>query len=179
MGARRYVTWPLRHRRAFAALGLVAGAAAGAAACDPVGGMSSVTVSVTTDKVATSKLEHDGFTVRYLTCTAKVDGGSSTRTPSAASTRTVATVDCRGRTDDNKKISVTGKVTEEREDRCVRGDLTAKVADRTVFHASVLGDCNAPPPSRSTPRPPGRPGKPGGRPTVTVTVTVTETFQGK
>ncbi|WP_234386380.1 hypothetical protein [Streptomyces sp. ERV7] len=177
MGARRYVTWPLRHRRALAALGLVAGAAAGAAACDPVGGMSSVTVSVTTDKVATSKLEHDGVKVRYLTCTAKIDGGGgSTRTPSAGSTRTVATVDCRGRTDDNRKISVTGKVTEEREDRCVRGDLTAKVADRTVFHASVLGDCNAPPPTKSTPKPPG---KPGSRPTVTVTVTVTESFRGK
>lgn len=169
---------PLRHRRALAALGVIATAGAAVAACDPVGGMSSATVSITTDKTATDKLKQDGVNVQWLSCTAKVNGGgTSTRTPAPSSTHSVATVDCRGRTKDNKAITVTGKVTEVRDDRCVRGDLTAKVGDRTVFKVNVLGDCNAPAPTATThPKPPG---KPGSHPTATVTVTVTETFRGK
>ncbi|MGP9020904.1 hypothetical protein ACT1U9_21225 [Streptomyces sp. BR1] len=178
MGARRYLRVPLRHRRALAALGVVAVAGTAAAACDPVGGMSSATVSITTDKTATDKLKQDGVNVSWLSCTAKVSGTStSTRKPSPSSTHSVATVDCRGRTKDNKAITVTGKVTQVVDDRCVRGDLTAKVGDRTVFKATVLGNCNAPAPTTSShPRPTG---KPGSHPTATVTVTVTETFRGK
>ncbi|MFI6469096.1 hypothetical protein ACIBL5_02335 [Streptomyces sp. NPDC050516] len=179
MGAKRSHR-PARHtarRRAYRTLPAVAMAAlaiGGAAACDPVGGLNSAAVAVTTDQTATAALQHQHVAIKWLTCTANLKGGPSA-TPSAASTtQQVADVDCQGETKDGKPITVKGTVTQEVEGRCVKGDLTAKVAGKTVFRASVLGNCNAPAPTTGPATP-----APGGHPTVTVTVTVTESFRGK
>ncbi|HET6859910.1 MAG TPA: hypothetical protein VFH94_22810, partial [Streptomyces sp.] len=81
------------------------------------------------------------------------------------------------------------KVTEERDGRCVRGDLTAKAGNATVFQANVLGNCAAKPTTRNptppvtyeptrTATPPTRTSRPptdDPGPTVTVTVTTTVT----
>ncbi|GAA1354182.1 hypothetical protein GCM10009612_16060 [Streptomyces beijiangensis] len=146
-----------------------------AAACDPVGGMNSASVAYTTDQMATKVLERAGVKVNWLSCTATVSGGG-TATPTASPSR--ATVDCQGRTSDGKDITVKGTVTYVRDGSCVRGHLTGKVGAKTMFTASVLGDCNAAPSggsSRRTTPPAGG----GGQPAVTVTVTVTEYPQGK
>jgi hypothetical protein len=79
-------------------------------------------------------------------------------------------VDCQGETGSGQDITVTGKVTEERGGKCVRGDLTARIEKKIVFQATMLGDCSAAPSSA----PAGDPPAPG-RPYPTVTVTVTET----
>lgn len=97
-----------------------------------------------------------------------------------AATRRVADVDCNGRTKDGRDITIAGQVRQAVDGRCVRGDLTAKAAGRTVFRATLLGNCDAPP---TTPAPGNGSGGSGGgggaRPTVTVTVTVTEHPPGK
>ncbi|MFK4149789.1 hypothetical protein [Streptomyces sp. NPDC004065] len=160
-------------RRAMAVTGLVAAGVAGAVACDP-GGLSSAAVAYTTDKTATAELNRRDAAVRWLSCTAGYDGGG-TRTPGGAaptaSETTVVSVDCQGQTKDGRRITVTGKVTRAVNGACVRGNLTAKVGGRVLFHVSGLGDCGATGgPTR------GRPGGPG--PTVTVTVTRTLWCQG-
>ncbi|WP_405808333.1 hypothetical protein OG729_26455 [Streptomyces sp. NBC_00210] len=162
-----------RYRRALVAIGAAGAAVVGVAACEPAsGGLSSVAVAVTTDKTATSTLERIGFKVRWLSCTAKIgDGKASAGSSTSPSGAGVATVDCQGETDSGQKITLKGKVTEERSGACVRGDLIARVDGKVVFEASVLGNCNAASSSAPSPTPPG--GQP--RPTVTVTVTVTET----
>ncbi|GAA3371406.1 hypothetical protein GCM10020367_21940 [Streptomyces sannanensis] len=165
-------------RRTLAALGIAAAAVVGVAACEPVGGLNTAAVAVTTDQMGTRALERAGVDVRWLSCTASTEngGGSGGTSPTPSGARRVS-VDCRGKTGGGKDITLTGEVTEERAGRCVRGDLVAKVDGRTVFQARVLGDCSAPPVTPTTgPTPP--PAGPG-RPTVTVTVTVTETFHGK
>ncbi|MGW2812391.1 hypothetical protein [Streptomyces sp. NPDC001415] len=179
MGAKRsHRTEPHTARRrvyrTLLAPAMAALAVGGVAACDPVGGLNSAAVAVTTDQTATAALQRAHVDIKWLTCTANLKGGPSA-TPSAGSTtKQVADVNCQGETKDGKPITVKGTVTQEVEGRCVKGDLTAKVADKTVFHVSVLGNCNAPAPTTG----PGTPA-PGGRPTVTVTVTVTESFRGK
>ncbi|MGW2864825.1 hypothetical protein [Streptomyces sp. NPDC001205] len=163
-----------RAYRTLPALAAVALAIGGAAACDPVGGLNSAAVAVTTDQTATAALRQQHVDIKWLTCTANLKGGPSA-TPSAGSTtRQVADVNCQGETKDGRPITVKGTVTQEVEGRCVKGDLTAKVADRTVFRASVLGDCEGPAPTTGPAT-----HHPGGNPTVTVTVTVTESFRGK
>ncbi|MER5277400.1 hypothetical protein ABT025_16790 [Streptomyces sp. NPDC002809] len=164
---------------------LAAAVVAGLAACEPVDGLNTASIAVTTDRTATSALEHEGVRVQWLTCTAKVEGDGA-KTPSAragsatASTRRVADVDCSGRTKDGRDIKITGQVRQAVDGRCVRGDLTAKAGARTVFRATLLGNCEAPPPT-SAPADGGAGSGGGGgvRPTVTVTVTVTEHPQGK
>ncbi|WP_261991578.1 hypothetical protein [Streptomyces sp. OR43] len=157
-------------------------AVAGLTACEPADGLNTASIAVTTDRTATRALEHEGVDVQWLTCRAKADGGdakaSSARAGSAtASTRRVADVDCSGRTKDGHDVTVAGEVRHAVDGRCVRGDLTAKADGRTVFRASLLGNCDAPP---STPAPgDGKGGGGGARPTVTVTVTVTEQPRGK
>lgn len=182
MGTSR--AWGRRAARRFpAALCLAATAVAGLTACDPAGGLNTASIAVTTDRTATRALEHEGVDVRWLSCTAHLGDAqaSSGRTgaPSTA-TRSVADVDCDGRTKDGKDITVDGQVRQAVDGRCVRGDLTAKTGGRTVFRATLLGDCSAPPPAASTPAsaPGGGAGR-GAGPTVTVTVTVTEHPQGK
>ncbi|MFE9117759.1 hypothetical protein [Streptomyces sp. NPDC007172] len=171
------------HRTAYRALPiplLAALAIGGATACDPIGGLNSAAVAVTTEQTATAALSHEHVDVKWLTCNAVLNSGPSATPSVAGTTKQVADLDCRGETKDGKPITVKGKVTQEVEGRCVKGDLTAKVSGRTVFRASVLGNCTAPAPTTGPTAP-----APGGRPTVTVTTTVTATvtvtpsFQGK
>ncbi|MFJ5720151.1 hypothetical protein [Streptomyces sp. NPDC093149] len=164
-------------RRFLAASALAGAAVAGVVACEPVGGLNSASIAVTTDRTGTSALERNGVDVQWLSCTADVVGdrigGAS---PSAA--RGIADVDCTGRTGAGKAITIAGQVTQALDGRCVRGDLTGKAAGKVVFRADVLGNCNAvPSPVAVNPLLGG--GNGGARPTVTVTVTVTEAPRGK
>ncbi|MEU0812000.1 hypothetical protein [Streptomyces sp. NPDC005970] len=147
----------LRHQRnglfAVVAVALAIGALA---ACEPRNdsGLNSIGVAFTTDRVSTRALEKGGIDVRWMTCNADVKGKHT----SGPSRDAKASVDCRGRTNDDRAIRVTGTVTYERKNICVRGDLTAKVDGHQVFQANVIGDCNArktghPRPSRSTTHP--------------------------
>ncbi|MFG2605706.1 hypothetical protein ACGFT2_19500 [Streptomyces sp. NPDC048514] len=158
-----------RGARAAAVVGLVVVAGGATAACRP-GDLSSATVAYTTDTTATAQLKHEHVDVSWLSCTGSYGkgGGPARRTPSPSET-TVVSVDCRGETRDRRKITVTGEVTKAVDGACVRGDLTAEVGGRRVFHVRGLGDCDATPPG-PTYRPPG-----GGQPRPTVTVTVTRT----
>ncbi|MFE7789595.1 hypothetical protein [Streptomyces sp. NPDC057460] len=176
-----------RTRRIPAVLCLVGAAVAGAVACEPIDGLNSASVALTTDRTGTGALERKGVDVRWLNCTAEVEGGGATRSsPSpSASVRQVAQVDCRGRTVGGKDITLAGKVTKEVNGACVRGDLTGRVSDRTVLRADALGNCDAAPSTGGvTPPTGGGAGGSGGggggaRPTATVTVTVTEYPGGK
>ncbi|MEU6282670.1 hypothetical protein [Streptomyces sp. NPDC047028] len=165
----RYRWWP-RGARVVAVAGVVVVGAGVVAGCDP-GGLSSTTAAYTTDKTATAELKRQHVNVAWLTCTGRYQGGQKAYTPGktpAPTQRTVISVDCQGRTKDGRKITVTGKVTRAVDGACVRGDLTAKVAGRQVFHVSGLGDCGATPaPTRH------QPGTHGPAPAVTVTVTRT------
>jgi hypothetical protein len=158
---------------------VLAGAAvAGLTACEPAAGLNSASIAVTTDRVGTSALERNGVDVQWLSCTAGVDRGrTGTSTPAASAPR-IAEVDCTGKTESGKDITLTGRVTQELGGRCVRGDLSAKEGDRSVFRADVLGNCDAAPTTGMV-NPPPPTGGSGARPTVTVTVTVTEEFRGK
>ncbi|GGW38091.1 lipoprotein [Streptomyces lucensis JCM 4490] len=151
-----------------AVVGLVVTAGGAMAACRP-GDLSSATAAYTTDTTATARLKREHVDVSWLTCTGDYGkgGGAAAGTPSPSET-TVVSVDCRGETKDGRKITVTGRVTRAVEGACVRGDLTARVGGRQVFHVSGLGDCDARP--RPTYRLPT-----GGQPRPTVTVTVTRT----
>ncbi|MGW3203521.1 hypothetical protein [Streptomyces sp. NPDC001135] len=154
--------------RAVAVAGLVVGAGTAVVACQP-GDLSSASAAYTTGTTATARLKQQHVDVSWLTCTGDRGGGSTGKSPSPAES-TVVSVDCRGETRGGRKITVTGKVTRAVDGACVRGDLTARVGGRQVFHVDGLGDCDAKP--GPTYRPPTyRPG--GGRPTVTVTVTRT------
>ncbi|MGW8333839.1 hypothetical protein ACWGLE_38760 [Streptomyces sp. NPDC055897] len=164
--------------RTLPALILAASAIGGVTACDPVGGLNSAAVAVTTEQTATAALAHEHVDVKWLTCNASLNSGPSATPSAGATTHQVADVNCQGETKDGRAITVKGKVTQEIGGRCVKGDLTAKVAGRTVFRASVLGNCTAPAPTTAPTTGPATPA-PGGRPTVTVTVTVTQSFQGK
>ncbi|MFG2635755.1 hypothetical protein ACGFX8_17985 [Streptomyces sp. NPDC048362] len=163
MGARTPIP---RGRRVVAVAGLVVAAGGVLTACRP-GDLSSATVAYTTDTTATARLKHEHVDVSWLSCNGNGDGVAVTRSPSPTES-TVVSVDCRGKTEDGRDITVTGKVTKAVDGACVRGDLTAKVGGRQVFHVSGLGDCDAT--AAPTYRPPtwGQP-----RPTVTVTVTRT------
>lgn len=153
--------------RGVAAVGLVVGVGAAVVACQP-GDLSSASAAYTTDATATARLKQQHVDVSWLTCTGNYGGRPAGKSPSPGES-TVVSVDCRGETRDGRKITVTGKVTRAVDGACVRGDLTAKVGGRQVFHVDGLGDCDATP--GPTYRPPTY--RPGGRPTVTVTVTRT------
>ncbi|MFF2408958.1 hypothetical protein [Streptomyces sp. NPDC058092] len=177
MGTSR--AWGRRRTRRFLAASALAGAAAaGVVACEPVGGLNSASIAVTTDQAATSALESRGVHVQWLNCTADTGAGLIGGASPAASARRVADVDCTGRTRDGKDITINGNVTQELDGRCVRGDLSAKAGGKVVFRADVLGDCNAAPPAGAA-NPPLGGGSGTARPTVTVTVTVTESPRGK
>ncbi|MGW0883813.1 hypothetical protein [Streptomyces sp. NPDC002671] len=158
---------------AIAGLAVVAGGAL--VACDP-GGLSSASAAYTTSTTARAELKRQHVDVSWLNCTGR--GGDPPGRSHSPTRRTVVSVDCQGRTGDGRKITVTGKVTKAVDGACVRGDLTARVGGRQVFHVSGLGDCSSKPgPSyRPSYRPSYKPSYrlPGGsRPTVTVTVTRT------
>lgn len=129
--------------------GLALAAFGGVVACDPAGGMTASAVSITTDQLGTRALEDHGIDVQWMSCTASVNSPTTaTRTPSSrpsgATAKGIASVDCQGRTADQRAITVTGRVTEQLDGRCVRGRLTARVGKRTVFDVSGLGDCTTP-----------------------------------
>ncbi|MGW0963579.1 hypothetical protein ACWD4K_32245 [Streptomyces gelaticus] len=157
---------------------LVVAAVAGAVACEPAAGLNSASIAVTTDQVGTGALERNGVDVRWLNCTAGVDGNGIAAASPAASARRAADVNCTGKTGGGEVITLTGKVTQALGGRCVRGDLTARAGGRSVFRADVLGNCDATP-STVVVDPPPAGGGVGFRPTVTVTVTVTEKPMGK
>ncbi|MGW7414021.1 hypothetical protein [Streptomyces sp. NPDC054863] len=188
MGAMRRI----RHRRTLAAMAFAGAAVAGVVACEPgtAGGLSSFAVALTTDQTGTGALQRAGVDVNWMTCTATVGengrvtanpvGVTGTTGPSAPPVRNVATVACEGQDRGGREIRITGKVTDERDGRCVRGDLTATVSGRTVFRVSGMGNCNAPttdptsrPPTETTPttgpthRPTWKPTWPTGNPDPT------------
>lgn len=103
-------------------------AMAAVAACDPVDGLNSSNVSVSTDQLATKALKADHVDVQWLSCSATED-------------TTDPKVDCLGRTDEQHRITVRGDVTRQSDLRCVRGHLTAVVDGRTVFDVRGLGAC--------------------------------------
>ncbi len=138
-------------------------AVGGVVACEP-GGIGSAAVAYTTDQTVTRELERQKAEVRWLTCTASYGDRGST---ASASENTVASVDCEGRTDGGKDITVDGKVTRVVNGACVRGNLTAEVDGKQWFRVKGLGNCDAtsaPPANRPSPDRPG--------PTVTVTRTI-------
>ncbi|WP_174856061.1 hypothetical protein [Streptomyces hyaluromycini] len=179
MGALRRIWRRPRGTRVAAVTGLAVIAVGGAAACRP-SDLNTATVAYTTDQTATAELKRQHVDVSWLTCTgnygspAKSTGSTkstgSARTPSATST-TVVSVDCQGRTKDGRSITVTGRVTKAVSGACVRGNLVAEVGGKEWFRVNGLGDCDATPgPAYSTYRPPTYGQQPG--PTVTVTKTV-------
>ncbi|MCZ4121391.1 hypothetical protein [Streptomyces sp. H39-S7] len=128
--------------------GLALAAFGGVVACDPASGMTASAVSITTDQLGTRALKDHGVDVQWMSCSASVNSATTaTRTtsprPSGATTKGIASVDCQGETTDRQAIIVTGRVTEQLDGRCVRGRLTAKVGQRTVFDVNGLGDCTA------------------------------------
>ncbi|MFE9681606.1 hypothetical protein [Streptomyces sp. NPDC006285] len=164
MGALRRI----RHRGPVMAVTAVAAAFA-LVACEPGDGISTAAVAITTDQTGTRELERRGVDVQWLTCTASYgDNGQSAG--ASPSVRGVADVDCMGETGDEQEISIKGKVTQEVNGTCVRGDLTARVGGKERFRVNVLGNCRAgtPPVGNRTTPPPADPGA-----TVTVTETVT------
>ncbi|MFI1371120.1 hypothetical protein ACH4UY_03785 [Streptomyces longwoodensis] len=148
-----------RGARAFAVAGLGVLAVGAAVGCDP-GGLNAASAAYTTDQAATRELQHRDVAVRWLTCTGGYDDGGTHGT--------VASVDCKGKTDDGRDITVDGEITRAVDGHCVRGDITADLGDKQLFRVSGLGDCGS-----ATPSPVQRPrsGQPA-RPTATVTVTV-------
>ncbi|MGW2114909.1 hypothetical protein [Streptomyces zhihengii] len=170
----------MRLLRTMAALGACGIAVAGAAACEPAaGGLDSAAVALTTDRTATSTLERLTFDVAWLSCSARALTLAAESAPAADGTTAPAApreveVDCEGETDDGKAITLDGTVTEERAGVCVKGDMTARIAKKVVFQATMLGDCSAAATARPSSRP-ARPSDPRPAPAVTVTETVTVT----
>ncbi|MFJ5835848.1 hypothetical protein ACIQGO_03520 [Streptomyces shenzhenensis] len=166
-----------RGARVTAAAGLAALAVGGAVACQP-GGLSTATVAYTTDRTATARLEQQHIDVSWLSCTGgdegRTAGGTATgRTPSSTES-TIISVDCQGRTEDGKDITVKGRITKAVDGACVRGDLVAAVDGTQRFHVNGLGDCSATPgPAHTPPATYRAPSGPRSAPTVTVTVTRT------
>ena len=162
----------------------------GMVACEPGDGMSTAAVAITTDQAGTHELEKQGVDVQWLTCTASY-GDKGPTAGSSPSVRSVASVDCVGEAADGRDITIKGKVTQEVNGTCVRGDLTAEVGGKERFHVDVLGNCRAGTPSTApswTPPVEHRTTPPHERPGATVTVTKTVTtfpnptcscFQGK
>ncbi|MFG2022473.1 hypothetical protein [Streptomyces sp. NPDC048825] len=189
MGALRRIRHGLQGRqRGPVVAGFAVVAVIGMAACEPGDGLSSAAVAITTDQAGTRELERQGVDVRWISCTASY--GDSTTAGSSPSARSVATVDCVGEDKDGRDITIKGKVTQEVDGKCVRGDLTARVGGKEWFRADVLGNCDAADPTTTVPTstPPDddqgstppvdhhtTPPHEQPRPTVTVTVTKTVT----
>ncbi|MFE9643880.1 hypothetical protein ACFYO0_07000 [Streptomyces sp. NPDC006365] len=187
MGALRRIRHGLQgRRRGPVVAGFAVVAVLGMAACEPGDGLSSAAVAITTDQVGTRELERQGVAVRWISCTASY--GDNATAGSSPSARSVATVDCVGEDKDGRDITIKGKVTQEVDGRCVRGDLTARVGGKEWFRADVLGNCDAADPATTAPTstPPDddqgstppvdhRTTPPHEQPGPTVTVTVTKT----
>ncbi|MDT3395657.1 hypothetical protein RKE29_03160 [Streptomyces sp. B1866] len=130
------------HGRLLLAAVAAAAAAVALTGCDPdESGLGPASVAFTTDKLSTRALERGGLSVRWLTCTGdpkeeRVAGSSASRSPDVS-------IDCRGRTDDDRKIRITGVVRYAEESRCVRGELTAAVDGHRVFRTRAIGKCDS------------------------------------
>ncbi|MGW4026286.1 hypothetical protein [Streptomyces sp. NPDC005009] len=159
MGAMKRV--PRRWRRPVLAVGFAVAAVAGVTACEG-GGLGSAAVAFTTDENVTEELNRRKADVRWLSCTGSFGDEKGQDT--------VASVDCKGETQDGREITVTGKITHAVNGACVRGNLTAKVDGKQLFRVDGLGDCDSTSPPRV-----GEPTRRGQNPDPTVTVTVTTT----
>ncbi|MFD5697759.1 hypothetical protein [Streptomyces lasiicapitis] len=116
----------------------------GLAACDPVeGDMSTSAVAITTDKMGTRELERQHAEVDWITCTASFIGRD--KKASESDEPRDAAVDCRGQTDDDKVITIRGRVTDVSNGACVRGNLTARIGGEEWFRVDVLGNCDSKP----------------------------------
>ena len=102
--------------------------------------MSTSAVAITTDKMGTRELERQHADVDWLTCTASFIG--KPRKASDSDKQRDAEVDCRGQSDDDKVITIKGRVTEVRNGACVRGSLTARVGREEWFRVDALGNCD-------------------------------------
>ncbi|MFD9070345.1 hypothetical protein [Streptomyces lasiicapitis] len=121
-----------------------AAAGLGLAACDPVeGDMSTSAVAITTDKMGTLELERQHAEVDWITCTASFIGRD--KKASESDEPRDAEVDCRGQTDDDKVITIRGRVTDVSNGACVRGNLTARIGGEEWFRVDVLGNCDSKP----------------------------------
>ncbi len=141
MGAMTRFPRGTRGRRLALAAGFAVAAVTGVTACEG-GSLSSAAVAITTDGTVTKELNRQKDKVRWLTCNASFgdrDGSSA----SPRSQETAASVDCEGETEGGKEITVTGRITHAVNNACVRGDITAKVDGRQVFHVEGLGDCDS------------------------------------
>ena len=170
MGVLRRIWRQPRPARVLAGAGLAVVAVGAVVACQPAD-FGSAAVAYTTDKTATDELRRQHVYVSWLTCTGNY-GNSPTPARSPSPTRSsVVYVDCQGQTGDGRKITVAGIVTSAVDGACVRGDLTARVEKKQVFHVGGLGNCKATPGPTYPPPVTYRPS--GAQPTVTVTVTRT------
>lgn len=141
MGALRRIPRTRRARSVLVAVTAMAAAGLGLTACDPVeGDMSTSAVAITTDKMGTRELERQHAKVDWLTCTASFVGRDKKASDSDEPRE--AEVDCRGQSDDDKVITIKGRVTEVRNGACVRGSLTAKVGREEWFRVDALGNCD-------------------------------------
>jgi hypothetical protein len=172
--------------------GVAVVAVMGVVGCEPGDGINSAAVAITTDQVGTRELERQGVDVRWVSCTASYGENATATAGNSPSARSVATVDCVGEDKEGRDITIKGKVTQEVDGKCVRGDLTAKVGGKEWFRVDVLGNCDAADPTTTapTPTPPDddhgstppvdhetTPPHEQPGPTVTVTVTTTVTVR--
>ncbi|QIB45885.1 hypothetical protein [Streptomyces aureoverticillatus] len=133
-----------RPRRVLVVVTATAAAGLGLAACDPVeGDMSTSAVAITTDKMGTLELERQHAEVDWITCTASFIGRD--KKASESDEPRDAEVDCRGQTDDDKVITIRGRVTDVSNGACVRGNLTARIGGEEWFRVDVLGNCDSKP----------------------------------
>ncbi|MEI5100542.1 hypothetical protein RB200_20975 [Streptomyces sp. PmtG] len=131
-----------RRGRAFAAVAVAGAAGLGLVACDPVeGDMSTAAIALTTDKMGTRELQRQHLDVGWLNCTASFIDKDRDGDDNSGDRRREARVDCRGKTEDDKDITLKGRVTDVRNGFCVRGSLTAKVEQKQWFRVDVLGNC--------------------------------------
>ncbi len=82
--------------------------------------------------------------MQWLTCTAQIKREDNEATDKPRSPNTGrAQVSCRGRTEKGQDLEIGGTVSYVREDRCVRGALTGKLAGPVVFEADLIGECGS------------------------------------
>ncbi|MFI8927523.1 hypothetical protein ACIG3E_07585 [Streptomyces sp. NPDC053474] len=125
-------------------MALVAAGATGfaLAACDPVeGDMSTSAIALTTDKMGTAELERQHLDVAWFNCTASFVKKDRDGKRKATDEPREAEVDCQGKSEDDKDIVLKGRVTDVRNGKCVRGNLTARVEGKEWFRVDVLGNC--------------------------------------
>ncbi|MHC5907117.1 hypothetical protein ACVNF4_24955 [Streptomyces sp. S6] len=124
------------------AVGVLVG---GLVACDP-GGIGATGVANTTGAVAKAEMQRRGVAVRWINCTGQYTSSSQAPDAPVGGELNLVSVDCAGKTEDGKDVTVTGRVTRAVEGACVRGDLSADVGERQVFRVSGLGECVSPSP---------------------------------